>query len=522
MAIHMEKDPNQDRNQDQNNPPRRRTTTDKSGGGMLSFLPIILGFLFKNPKLLVPAVVIGGLFYMMGGMSLFDESAVISDNTNPNNQNFTGAPYEEKEYDKAQVYEPLANNAKNPLPEKVSLLKYAPKRLNQGRQGSCVGWASAYAARTILHAQETGANPNQVAFSPSYLYNQISLTGCQGAYLQTAMQAMKKNGGLPMGNFGYDERSCSKKPNSRELTTGKQFRILGAERLSKDHNKYAVNSLAVKQNLSQGGPVVIGMQVGGTFMGQMRGKDTWIPTQRDYNLQGFSGHAMCVIGYDDYKNGGSFQIMNSWGPEWGNNGVAWVRYKDFDYFTKEAYGLYPMGNADDVESNQLGVRFGLVNNETKAFMELKQIGERSFRTLRPITTSDRFKVELTNTVACYTYLFSMQSDGSSKVLFPYTPKHSPYCGITGTRQFPKDYSMRADNVGNRDYIAVVVTKEPVDYNVINDRLNAASGASYKEKLKQALGNAEVENVEFKTGKTIDFLANTADKLAVGIIIEIDK
>ncbi|MBK7947011.1 MAG: hypothetical protein IPJ85_17635 [Flavobacteriales bacterium] len=58
------------------------------------------------------------------------------------------------------------------------------------------------------------------------------------------------------------------------------------------------------------------------------------------------------IGYDDYKlgpnDGGAFRIMNSWGPDWGKNGIAWVPYDAFAFFTKEAYAVHPMGtNADE-------------------------------------------------------------------------------------------------------------------------------------------------------------------------------
>jgi C1A family cysteine protease len=59
-------------------------------------------------------------------------------------------------------------------------------------------------------------------------------------------------------------------------------------------------------------------------------------------MMGFGGHAMCVIGYDDRKEGGAFQIMNSWGNDWGVNGIGWVLYKDFKHFVREAYGLDPM------------------------------------------------------------------------------------------------------------------------------------------------------------------------------------
>ena len=43
------------------------------------------------------------------------------------------------------------------------------------------------------------------------------------------------------------------------------------------------------------------------------------------------GHAMLIIAYDDdkYQNEGAFQILNSWGAEWGRNGKIWMRYSDF-------------------------------------------------------------------------------------------------------------------------------------------------------------------------------------------------
>ena len=61
----------------------------------------------------------------------------------------------------------------------------------------------------------------------------------------------------------------------------------------------------------------------------------------------YGGHAMTVIGYDD--NAKAFQLMNSWGAEWGNRGTTWVPYKAFEDWVREAYGLYPMGKAQDAD-----------------------------------------------------------------------------------------------------------------------------------------------------------------------------
>ena len=46
---------------------------------------------------------------------------------------------------------------------------------------------------------------------------------------------------------------------------------------------------------------------------------------------------MCVIGYDDKRNGGCFEVMNSWGKECGDSGFVWIRYKDFKRTVSEAY-----------------------------------------------------------------------------------------------------------------------------------------------------------------------------------------
>jgi len=108
------------------------------------------------------------------------------------------------------------------------------------------------------------------------------------------------------------------------------------------------------------------------------------------------------------------------------------------------------------------------------------------------------------------------------VLFPYTPKHSPYCGVTGTRIFPRDYNLTPDNIGNRDYIAIIVTKKPVDYNQVNELINRTPGNSYLEKVTRAVGNEMVRDANFQTAEgAIIFQANS-DKNVAAAVIEIDK
>ena len=103
---------------------------------------------------------------------------------------------------------------------------------------------------------------------------------------------------------------------------------LGTIKLTNGESVKNIDLFAIRQHLAKDVPVVIGMMVGGSFMQDMMGQEVWHPTDDDYNMIGFGGHAMCVIGYDDRKEGGAFQILNSWGNQWGQNGVAFVRYNE--------------------------------------------------------------------------------------------------------------------------------------------------------------------------------------------------
>lgn len=491
------------------------------GGGLGRLLPMLLGVLFKKPKLLLLLLLLAGLWWFFvgrnsGGGDMLSQLANFS----------TGANFDPALYDQAEVYEPLADNVKNPLPERITLEQYCPPRLNQGQQGSCVAWASAYAARTIVQAKAKGATPSTAeAFSPSYLYNQIKIedSDCQGSYIYRAMENMLDGGVLPYSRFAYTDQSCSKQPNDQERQQARQFRIKGFQRLTLGADEQRTDMLAMKQHLAQGSPIVIGMMVGGSFMQEMEGQEAWLPTERDYAQAGFGGHAMCVVGYDDYKFGdtGGFLIMNSWGPEWGRNGMAWVPYPVFDHFGKEAYAVYPQGDGVDVKPSTFDLKFGFVDNATGANIALRGTGGNVFRTVSPIAKGTRFKVEVTNNTECYTYLFGEETDGSSYVLFPYTEKHSPYCGITGTRLFPSDHSLEADEVGTVDVMAVVVYNQPVDYRRLNEQLKASAARGLAAKLQDVLGAELSTGVRFTDGETIG-AAGPADRNAVAVVLELEK
>lgn len=511
--------------------------TGKKAVGILAILALIF-LIFKRPKILLFLLLIGGgvagYFYWKDpeGFKAFFQG--LGNDNNDNNQTARfgeGCNFDPQKYDATEVFEPLAaESSKNNIPSKTSLRKFAPNRLNQGQQGSCVGWATAYAARTILHAEATGSNPNSVAFSPSFMYNQIAINAsCQGSYTSEALKKMKNDGLVFLSKFPYDENDCSRQPNNNLLQEAKNFRIRGYNRLTKSGDDYDVDIDAVRQNIAQGGPVVIAFKVPPSFH-YLQDK-LWQPNPgEERRVDEYGGHAMCLIGYDDNYQGGAFEVMNSWSDEWGDDGCFWITYDDFYTFCREAYGIYPDAQSPKIKTNSTKIEasFGLVDLATGYNKELEKRDGRILygSTIQP---NDKFVVEVTNSVECYVYIFGQETDGSSYVLFPYTEKHSPYCGITGTRHFPNKNngeSLRADDLGDEDFMAIVVTKNAIDYNRVNNAISNASGNRYDQQVTAGLRAAGIKvntTTQFSTnGETVKFKGDTAGGDAVALVFSFYK
>ena len=521
MAIRMVDDPQDPNEYHDEGGGRRNPGSGGGGGGLLQLLPLLF-MLFRKPGGWVLILLLAGGYFLMnqqgcGGMLSQTDGSAFS----------TGGMLDPGQYAKAEVYEGLSeDDIRNPLPGFVSLARFAPPRLNQGRQGSCVAWSSAYAARTILEAASTRQNPNQVAYSPAFVYNNIALDDCQGSYIQRAMEFMQTRGSLPFTDFQYDENNCSRQANSSLLQKASENRIHGFTRLTESDDVNGLNIRAVKEHLAKDAPVVIGMMVGQSFMQGMLGQKVWHPDQSDYQQVGFGGHAMCVIGYDDRLEGGAFQIMNSWGPEWGQNGIGYVRYGDFKEFVREAYGLDPLPKRGAALNMAFECSVGMMNNETRQPIALKPFAGNVFKTITPIKKGTRFKMEIKNAVECYIYIFTPDESGNkSMVLFPYKPIHSAYCGITGYRLFPRKESIMADDIGNKETMAVVVSKTELDYNGLNAAINSSNQPGFAAKVNEAVANHAVKNVNYKAtadGKiNFNVAAGEANSI-VATIVEMDK
>ena len=67
---------------------------------------------------------------------------------------------------------------------------------------------------------------------------------------------------------------------------------------------------------------------------------------------------MTIIGYDNNKFGGSFEIMNSYGSDFGENGFLWIPYDKF-------YSLIVERQYEDDEGDIITNSFYFEFNENK-------------------------------------------------------------------------------------------------------------------------------------------------------------
>lgn len=280
-----------------------------------------------------------------------------------------GCLFSKEKAEAIQLTPHLSTKSYQNLPKKISLKQYTATPGHQYKTGTCVGWALS-GARTMIEAIQKNhtsrSKIDQYKFSPSYVYNQIKASqndkfGCDlGAFLEDGLELMKTEGCLPMSQFPFNPSSCNKMPSESEKGQAADYKIKDFTRLTirgggsnEDDISDNTKVMKVKKSLSEKLPVVIGMFIYDNFMWMRHANDTWNSTKRT-SFKG--GHAMVVVGYDDDRQ--AFELMNSWGTDWGEDGFLWVKYKDFNKFVMSAYEIHYTKAAEEeiAENDKVDVK----------------------------------------------------------------------------------------------------------------------------------------------------------------------
>lgn len=248
--------------------------------------------------------------------------------------------------EKPEVYAamPQARRYRAHLPLAADLSANFPVPGSQGKQSSCVAWATAYAARSYLEILKQGWQPNDPAhvFSPAFIYNQASSGKCSNSIsISEALKLMQTIGVVPLSEFPYDQKDCAKNPNPQTLALAGNFRIKGWLRV----NEQKLDD--IKGQIYTGNPVIFGMNVSDDFK-KLKGDEVYNDLSTPNPEQ---GHAMVLVGYDDNRQ--AFKVMNSWGTNWGSNGFGWVSYAAFQKRVQNTFVMNVAGISSPVVDTKI-------------------------------------------------------------------------------------------------------------------------------------------------------------------------
>ena len=155
-----------------------------------------------------------------------------------------------------------------------------------------------------------------------------------------ALDLLTTEGAATLAEFPYSMSACHRPPPDALKTQAARWRIRAWRAV--DHEvpddwRTPINLDDVKGQLAQGLPVIFTMPVPPDFFkktGDAAYRHT--PTASDTAF-----HAMALVGYDDNRQ--AIRLINSWGPDWGDHGYAWIDYATFKAMATEAYVIEPLG-----------------------------------------------------------------------------------------------------------------------------------------------------------------------------------
>lgn len=233
-------------------------------------------------------------------------------------------------------------NSFDELPKSIDLSSMMPPVGNQGRQNSCVAWATGYAIKSYLlknkgQAPEydppfAGGKGNFV-FSPAFIYNQQNGGEDKGLYYYKTMEFLKSNGAAPWSSMPYSDKDYLTQPSASSKKEALKFKIKSFSRLN------FKNPDEIKRVLAGKNVVMVGMIIDDAFY-KLKGSTIY----DENGGQSYGGHAMTIVGYDDQKKSksgkkGAFKLQNSWGTNWGDKGFGWVSYSMLAKVGQETYAI---------------------------------------------------------------------------------------------------------------------------------------------------------------------------------------
>lgn len=217
------------------------------------------------------------------------------------------------------------------LPRAVDLSTGLPPVGNQGGQSSCVGFALSY-YRSYQEGVENGRVPREPdeIFSPAFIYNQRLTSDCSrdvGMSFVDGLRIAVERGMATMATMPYDPYDSCAQPSEEAIAEAVRYRSVAYLNLFAGQG--TANLDLLKQHLASGDPFLLSVPIYSEFY-RVTASNAVIGVPEDGSRYD-GGHAILIVGYDDAAE--TFGFVNSWGPEWGESGFAYLTY---DFVSEQA------------------------------------------------------------------------------------------------------------------------------------------------------------------------------------------
>ncbi len=480
-----------------------------------------------------------------------------------------------EQYDTIPLTPPIAMRSSDKLPSRYSLKRFCPTPGNQFNTATCVGWSAAYGVRTMIEAMYNNwdntynqAIIDENAFSPSFVYNQIvpsdehgkHKSKCDiGAYILEALHFMKRKGTVYIKDFPFDGQ-CESRPDEDLQEEGKGFTIKNYTRINfSDQDNAKVRK--TRESLVNNMPVIIAMEILHNFKYGDHTNYIWNPEKG--NKQAAGAHAMVVVGYDDELQ--LFEILNSWGTQWGNKGFLHIPYDVFQKYVKEMYQIMydfpkpiqqeaepvvtiepaPILAGKHLDSLSALIRFeqlethysnGSIDCTDKELGIMKvKMQKEGYKMQFPNTDWTAYRIYLSpQTQNMAVYAFSIDANNEVNLLYPFPKEIGALYGVSENSHFSatlpyqkgqlaiphEQYCMQLDDQKGT-INCFLFSKKELSINEILKDIQQSSG-TLANRLKKALGNniAPSQTVQY-SAQEIGFSANVPDGKVIPIIVDMN-
>lgn len=438
-------------------------------------------------------------------------------------QNFgTGLIFDDAGYQAVSKKARLVRGDYLDLPTSASIKKYAPLPGNQIQLNTSVAWATAYSAKTIIEARmKEWTDTKKItlnSFAPSFTYHMIRKDtdeDCtEGAFLHSALESLKTDGAIKYVDFQY---FCAPHVNNVHRQKASKHRITDYSRLYDETDTDRFKLKSIKKAILGEFPVVVGMYIAPSFG---YAKEFWQP--REKFSEDFKKQALCIVGYDDEKHGGAFEVINSWGHEWGNDGYLWIPYDVFLEFVRYAYEVYEVKDVTGTPDLSGEVNINLEDGDRMAAQLMNDHGY--YKVIKPYRTGTKFQIVVENEQTAYVYIVGTDKTFQFGSLFPFADQN-----ISALLSYPsthvaipdEDYYIEMQDPPGKDFLCIFYSREELNIEDITRKLSQASG-DVRERIEAVLGSSLVDMKNVTYGKSeISFSGFSKNKSVIPIIIEID-